>query len=98
MMQNNTRYLNVFNISSSKCYLDESPILEENIILPTIHIFSFNFIIGILFEIFFGYHVRLFFKIIFLLILELIFIVFLWIIAYFLVFRRISFIKSILES
>ena len=69
----------------------------QNIILPTIHIFSFNFIIGILFEIFFGHHVRLFFKIIFLLILELIFIVFLWIVAYFLVFRRISFIKSILE-
>ena len=97
-MQNNINYLNIFNISSPKCFIDGSPLLEENILFPTIHIFSFNFIIRLLFEIFFGYHVRLFLTIIFLLIIELIFIAFLWLVAYLLVFRRIPFIKSIVDS
>ena len=94
-MQNNISYLNQFNNSYQKCLNDDLVLEKEDILFPTIHIFSIKFIISVLLKIFFNNYVITFFIIIFLLVLELIFIAFLWLVAYFLVFCKIPIIKSI---
>jgi hypothetical protein len=93
--------LDIYN-HTNMCSYDDIRYFEtmppDNTLFPSIDVFSIIFIYGVVFNIITSNYVSLFFQILLATTIELIFIIFLWILSYYLVFKKIPIIKSILET